>query len=345
MEYNKAFNTPMVIFTAFPGNLTSSMSGIGWVRVYSEHFGLPAGLKNLSVLSNGNSYICIGQDSSKQYVSRFDPYSGTWIPTFTMGFSYHLLSFSSGAYMWDVGSSIYSSPDGSSLNYSGYLPEMKNVIICAANNGEGAVASAWFKDTPLYVGSLGGGAWQLVGTFDKNGICCFDHIIYHSGMYVGIASDTITGSGKGGLMVSGSGSSWSRTLQYPIGHENDYYKEFSYLRSVNGKLFMTIGYRETYSSSAKYQLCLVDGGCSSYRVVKDITLSETSSLETIVYVPKLGMYLHFMSSNISVSEDGINWSDAPQQNFSGFKYKAAYIPNTGFYVTPGSNYIYFGAYK
>ena len=144
--------------------------------------------------------------------------------------------------MWDVGSSIYSSPDGSSHNYSGYLPGMKNVITCGANNG--------------------GGAWKLVGTYDKNDICCYEHIICHNGMYVGIASDTITGSGKGGLMVSGSGSGWSRTLQYPIGHEKDYYKEFSFLRSVNGKLFMVISFRETYSSSYTYQLCIMDGGCS-----------------------------------------------------------------------------------
>lgn len=344
MEYNRAFNTPIVIFTAFPGEMTSSMSGIGWVKVYSEHFGLPEGLTGLSVISNGDSYLCIASDNTKQYVSRYDKYSGTWVPTFTMSFSYSLLSFTQGRYMWYVNNSVYSSVDGSSLQYSGYLSGMKNNISCGANTGDSAVISAWYMNTPLYVGNLSSStAWKLVGTYDE-GVLCFEKMIAHGGGYVGIASDTISGSGLGGLMV-GSGGSMSRTLQYPIGHESDYYKNFGELRSVNGQLFMTVSYKKTYGSSYSYELCLVDSGCTNYRVVRTGGVNDISYLNAMIYVDRLGMYFHFGSNNIRISPNGIDWSDAPQVNFSGYKYNAAYIKNKGFYVTPGGKYVYFGAFE
>ena len=97
-----------------------------------------------------------------------------------------------------------------------------------------------------------------------------------------------------------------------------------------------------------YQLCVMNSNATSYSVVREGITGQIPGLYTMVYVEKLGQFLHFGNGVIYASPDGFRWKAIPQTNFSEDKTSAIYVPGDGFYVTTsgswGSNSILYCAY-
>ena len=346
MAYNKAFNTPLVVFAAYNGDMVSDIPLLTWTSRSKASMGLPSNSSYCYVYSNGTSFIASGYANSTSNYSCYDAATNTWVPTFSSNAD--MKYYGNGVYLLVNGASVYSSFDGMSLGYAGYLPGLGNPVMCGASNGSYGVLSAWWVHSPMYAkGNVGsGGSWTLTGDYYEDGMCCFTDMTCHHGMYIGIASDTIVGSDKGGIQVSSNGYQWRRTLQYPYGHSETNSIGFSSLRSVNGRLFL-INSRYISSHNYYYQLCVMNNNGSSYSVVR--AGSEAfPSLSAMVYVEKLGQYFHFGDNVIYTSPDGFTWKAVPQSNFGGTKTNAIYIPGDGFYVTTsgswGSNSILYCAY-
>jgi hypothetical protein len=347
MAYNRAFNTPLVVFAAFNGDMVSDIPLLTWKNQSAASMGLPSGSSYSYVYSNGTSFIARGYANSTGNFSCYDPATGTWIPTFTSKADMQYCG--NGVYLLVNSASVYSSFDGMTLNYAGYLPGLGNPVMCGASNGSYGVLSAWWVHSPMYaksnVGS--GGAWTLTGDYYEDGMCCFTDMTCHHGMYIGIASDTIVDSGKGGIQISSNGYQWRRTMQYPYGYSESFKIGFSSIRSVGGRLFLINSYYASASNSI-YQLCVMNGNGCGYTVVRQGQSKDIPSLSTMVYVEKLGQYLQFGDNVIYASPDGYQWKAVPQTNFSGTKVNAIYIPGDGFYVTTsgswGSNSVLYCAY-
>lgn len=63
MNYNRSFNTPLVVFTAFNGELISNLPPLTWVKKYPTDFGYPTNSGNYGYSApvmywNGSAYVC-----------------------------------------------------------------------------------------------------------------------------------------------------------------------------------------------------------------------------------------------------------------------------------------------
>ncbi|MDD3027320.1 MAG: hypothetical protein PHI41_04630 [Erysipelotrichaceae bacterium] len=349
MAYNKAFNTPLVVFTAFNGEMVSAVPLLTWVGRSAASMGLPSASTSKCVYSNGTTFIARGYANSTGNYAYYDPVTNTWVSSFTT--KAEMLYWGNGVYLLVNGANVYSSFNGRKVNYAGYLPGLGNPVMCGASNGTYGVLSAWWVHSPMYAKNDVGiaGNWALTGDYYEDGMCCFTTMTCHKGMYVGVASDTISGSGKGGIQISSNGYKWKRTITYPLGHANDYSKGFGEIRSINGRLFLKSTYITVRGGTTVYQLSVMNNNASSYTVVRQTTDSGTiPPLSAMVYVEKLGQYLHFGKDVIYASPDGFRWMSVPQKNFGDTKSYAVYIPGDGFYVSTngswGSNSILYGAY-
>lgn len=346
MAYSQSFNTPLVVFTAYNGDMVSDIPLLTWTRKPATALGLPSGTSYAYVYSNGTSFLAEGYANSTGNFAYYDPATKTWIPSFTTKADVKYQG--NGVYLFVNGASVYSSFNGQTLNYAGYLPGLGNPVMCGASNGTYGVLSAWWVHSPMYAkGNVGSaGAWTLTGDFYEDGMCCFTDMTCHNGMYIGIASETIVGSGKGGIQISSNGYRWSRTIEYPYGHTDKFPIGFGSIRSIGGRLFLM---NSCYISSYNYvrQLCVMNSNARSYSIVRQ-TNAAIPSLYAMVYVEKLGQFLHFGDNVIYASPDGFQWKTVPQTNFGGTKSNAIYIPGDGFYVTDsgswGSNSILYCAY-
>ena len=351
MAYDKAFNTPLVVFTAYNGDMVSDIPQFTWKTKAATELGLPAATTYKHVYSNGDSFIAYGSANSTGNYSCYDPLTKTWSAAFTTKATLHY--YGNGVFLFVNGSSVYASFDGASLQYAGYLPGLGNPVMCGASDGKYGLLSAWWVNSPMYAKADVGvsGAWALTGTFDKDGMCCFTDMTCHRGMFVGIASDTIVDSGKGGIQISSNGYQGRRTMQYAYGHTKENHLGFGNIRSVGGHLFLKCsGYVKNSdgTTTGLYQLCVMNNNAGSYAVVREETEAEIPALSTMVYVEKLGQYLQFGDNVIYASPDGFSWKAVAQTNFSGTKNTAAYIPGDGFYVSSsgswGENTMYYCAY-
>ena len=348
MAYNKAFNTPLVVFTAYNGDMVSDIPLLTWTRKSPTALGLPSNTSYAYLYSSGTSFLAEGYANSTGNFAYYDPATKTWIPSFTTNADVQYQG--NGVYLFVNGASVYSSFDGKTLNYAGYLPGLGNPVMCGASNGTYGVLSAWWVHSPMYAkGNVGtGGSWTLTGDFYEDDMCCFTSMTCHRGMYIGIASDTIADSGLGGIQISSDGYHWRRTMEYPYDHSKTNSINFSSMRSVGGKLFL-INARIRTSTDVYYQLCVLNGNGCGYTIVRESTSSVViPSLFAMVYVDKLGQFLHFGDNVIYASADGFRWKAVPQKNFGGAKSNAIYVPGDGFYVTSsgswGSNSILYCAY-
>ena len=348
MAYHKEFNTPLVVFTAFNGDMVSDIPLLTWVYRSNASMGLPSASTYKYVYSNGKACIARGYANSTGNHSYYDPLTKTWIPSFST--SAEMKYCGNGVFLLVNRASVYSSFDGKTLNSAGYLPGLGNSVMCGASNGTYGLLSAWYVHSPMYAkGNVGtGGNWTLTGDFYEDDMCCFEEMTCHQGMYVGIASETIRDSGLGGIQISSNGYHWRRTIEYPYGHSKTNPINFNSIQSVGGRLFMT-----TIRNSTTYgnleQLCIMNSNASGYTVVRQASdFTSIPYLSTMVYVEKLGQYLHFGKDVIYASPDGFRWKAVPQKNFGDTKNDAIYIPGDGFYVTTGgswgSNSILYGAY-
>lgn len=296
MAYSRHFNNTLAIWSAFRGQMITDLPSLTWVRRSSSDFGLPESGTNMMVYANGNSFIAKSYSSSMSRIALYDPLTKTW--TQVSSRNGNMQYAGNGVYLWVYNASVYVSFDGRTWSYNGFLSGMGNSVMCGASNGTGGALSAWYVYSPMYeTGNIrSSGGWRLAGTWYADGMCCFQEMTCHNGKYVGIASDTIVGSGKGGIQISTDGYRWTRTIQYPIGHASDSSKGFTEIRSVGSKLFLKTYYRVGSSGSSTYQLCVMNAGATSYTVVREGLSADIPNLDALIYVPKLGKFLHFGDS-------------------------------------------------
>jgi hypothetical protein len=350
MAFDRAFNTPLILFTAFGGEMISDVPKFTWVGRSNASLGMPSGVSLTNVYGNGKAFITVGYSSGTYYISYFDFATKTWQQTFSINGENHIFG-GNGVFLWVYGSSMYSAFNGNDWRYAGYLTARRNPAMCLASNGTGGVVSCWFVDNPVYAkGDVSNsGDWTIVGTYDKDGICCFTSMTCHKGLYVGVASDTVVGSNKGGIQISTNGYRWVRTLQYPPGYATDNSCRFGEIRSVGNRLFLQSNY--SYDSGGNFKYCyrlnVISDNAASYKTVYDFG-TNSFHLESMVYVAKLGLYILFTKTMIYSSPDGYSWKAAEKCNFYNAVVRAIYIPGDGFYVSTesdwGSNSTYYCAY-
>ena len=343
MIYDKAFNTPLVVFTTFPGEMTAKVPRLTWVRRYSEAFGAPASGRSMRVYSSGGSFIIYiyGSDGvTRTYC--YGAAAKAWVLATTT--TMEIVYYGNGVYLGVNNRSTYVSFNGRNWSYCGYLPNLINTVICAASDGVRGAMSAQSAGSPMYIKSnlTTSNTWTLAGDWFTDGMCCFESMTCRNGMFAGIASDTIVGSGKGGIQISSSGAKWYRTMQYPKAETAD---KFIEMRSIRNKLFLrTYTLPKVSGDKIVYQLCLMNDKASNYTVVREGSAAEIPTLGALQFIDALGRYLYFADGTIYSSVDGRTWDATPQTNFSGDKTTAIHIPGDGFYVGMSGSYVLYAAY-
>ena len=83
MAYSQSFNTPLVVFTSYNGDMVSDIPLLTWTRKPATALGLPSGTSNAYVYSNGTSFLAEGYANSTGNFAYYDPATKTWIPSFT----------------------------------------------------------------------------------------------------------------------------------------------------------------------------------------------------------------------------------------------------------------------
>ena len=337
MAYDRAFNTPLIIFTAFSGEM-KRFPKLNWIRRPASDFGFASSDSIMYVYANAKSNII----KCRNEIAYYNQSTKDWITFAIAGFK--IIYYGNGVYMGISKDVVYTSADGKVWRFNGVLPNLVNSVICGASNGVRGAISAWYVGNPMYIKEdvLTYGNWTLAGTWWHDRICSFENMTFHRGMFVGIADDTIEGSEAGGIQISADGKNWIRTIQHPIEHPDYDYNYFSGIRSIGEKLFLKASHDKAGTYNHLYQICIMNDGASSYRVIFETT--EIIELDAIQFVEKLGRYLWFDNNVIHSSVDGYSWESVPQTGFSGGKYTAMYVPGDGFYVGVKDSYVYYAAY-
>lgn len=356
MAYNRAFNTPLVVFTAMPGEMVSNLPPLTWVKKYPMDFGYPTNSGGSYYGSypvmywNGNVFVCrAGGSTNIGYISVYDTTTRRWSCT-QQGRSWNYMYVGNGVFMAYSGRSMYYSRDCRAWSYGGYCvlssPYHSDIFGNGwASNGVGGVIGCWNVYDPIFYSSnlSSAHAWTKAGD-ESTGLDVFGDMICHNGLYVGysIGSTYSDRQHRRGIYTSGSGASWHRTIALPYGTTYDYSaSSFGGFRSVHGKLFVETFVRRDQSGPTTYGLCLMNNSANSYRQFLSQAVATGQSrtipaLATLTYVDSLGLFLMFKENVVYSSSDGVRWTQNPQQGFTGTMDNAVHIPGDGLYVTCGS---------
>lgn len=330
MAYDRAFNTPLIIFTAFSGEM-KRFPKLNWIRRPASDFGFASSNSNIYVYANGKSNII----KCGNEIAYYNQTTKDWL-TFAIA-EFGIIYYGNGVYMGTSKDVVYTSADGNVWRFNGVLPNLVNSVSCGASDGVRGVISAWYVGNPVYIKEdvLTYGTWTLAGTLWHDGIDTYRYMTSHKGMFVGIGS-------VHDVQISADGKNWIRTIEHPIEHPDYDYNYFSYIRSIGEKLFLIVTHGKTGTYNFLDQICVMNDGASSYRVIFETT--ENIELDEIQFVEKLGRYLWFDNNVIHSSVDGYSWESVPQTGFSGGKNTAMYVPGDGFYVGVKDSYVYYAAY-
>lgn len=352
MVYDRGFNNPLAIWTAFRGEMLTNLPVLKWVKRYGRDFGYTTDYNSIAIHANGNSYVVRATGNSLSYISYYDTVQRKWVNT-NQGRSYTWYYEGNGIYLGVSGASVYYSRDGRTWLYAGYCPGMLNPITCGASNGVGGVVCPWYVDNPLYYRTSfsPAGAWTLAGKYDT-GLMVFNSMSCHKGMYVGFEHGSLYADREHwrGIMTSATGASWRRTLQLPHGASFEYAAaEFGAFKSVGAKLFVETYVRKESRGSAIYGIGLMNDSATSYvdiqqEVLPYGTYTRTKPyLSSLIYVPSLGKFLMFCANTVLSSPNGRTWTEHPQTGFPNNKSGAVYVPGDGLYVGDNAdrNYIWY----
>lgn len=353
MPYDRKFNNPAIIFTAFTGNMVTTIPELDWQLVPHEDIGMDNFELGIGVYDDGNGhYLLWGNGDS--YLSSGDPKlryfdmaTKSWMAA--SGFPFRVHYAGNGYFLSIVNDRIYACSDGRNWTTAGVLGDLGAQGCCAvATNGSSATAMSWNADIPVYSGSVSGGYWS--GSDEQTEIAFFspfreipegmDHlempspfigVEYHRGSCVAFAYG---GEDYCGI-CTGGGSAWSETMSGPYA--------ISGLRSVHGKLFMRL------SLGSASQLCVVDDSLSSYQVALSSSSSVVPFLDAVIWCDRLHRFMAAADSTSGqsatlFSSDGLHWQAAPTVgNFTPGGGSLIYIPGVGFYsVEAGA--LYFAEY-
>jgi hypothetical protein len=333
LAYDRKFNTPLVLFTAYKSEIKYGIPKLKLEAISPTKLGFSSGTEYGKVYNSGKNIIATGYYNNLYEVNSYDPATKTW--SYISFTTKPIMYWGNGVFLWVQFTYVYVSTDGKDIQYAGNLPNEKNPAMCAASSGKAGVVSCWYVDNPIYCKDdiSTSDSWIMPGTFDKDGICCFTAMTWHKGQFVGIASETVTGSNKGGIQISVSGRKWTRTIQYPYGHSGDDYKSFEQIRSVGGRLFLIAAYRKGTSGDYTGQFCTMQDGGDRYTVDFEAGQFDLPNLDAIVYVSKYAQFVAFGKANIYISPDGYNWEIADTAAFDSRPVSAVHIPGDGFYVS------------
>ena len=356
MAYDRAFNTPLVIFTAFPGEMISNLPPLTWVRKYPTNFGYPTnsggsyGSSYPTMYWNGSVFVCRASGTTNiDYISVYDPVAQQWVCT-QQGRSWNYMYVGNGVFMAYSGRSMYFSRDCKTWSYGGYCtlksPYHGDIFGEGwASNGTGGVIGCWNVYDPIfYKGSMaGGGQWTWAGDASI-GLYPFNCMEWHKGLYVGFSHGSLYSDRehKRGIYVSSSGAGWRRTLSIPYGSSfDDSTSGFGSMKSLHGRLFMESYARETSTSATHYGLCMMSDSATSYRTFMSEAVPYCGTrtmpyLSTLAYASSLGLFLMFQENMVYSSPDGFRWTKNPQVGFTGSMGNAVHIPGDGIYVTCSS---------
>lgn len=349
MVYDRRFNNPLILFTAFTGNMTTSIPVLDWRRVSYAELGMEDLEIGIGVFDNGSgSYLLWGNGDS--YLSSgdaklryFDMATKSWVAD--SGYPFHVDFAGNGYFLSIVNERIYASTDGKSWTTGGELLNLgAQGCLAVAANGTAATALCWNANIPVYSGSIGGGTWAPSASQTNIAFSSsfrseealpspFTGVTYHKGICLAWAYG---GESYVGI-CAGGGSTWTETLPGPYHIDG--------LRSIGGKLFMRLAL--TADGKTSYQLCVLSDDASSYQAA--ISGKQVPFLNAITWCDRLGRFMAVADDGNShaatlFSFDGLHWEAAPTVNdFTASGSSLIYIPEVGFYATYAGG-LYFAEY-
>ncbi|MTI81248.1 MAG: hypothetical protein FH758_10255 [Firmicutes bacterium] len=353
MSYDKGFNNPLAIWTAFGGrgNLKRlfEIPSLNWQKLYYYDFGYSSynSERQISVYDNGQAQIAVYY-AKTPYMSYFDKTTGQWTIADVPWWSYgepQILWAGDGVFLAKITgfSNIIASFDGITWHNGGYCENAQNAMTVGAYDaGAGCgIVSFWYYKSPLYYSydSLTERtAWVLVGS-DGSSVPVFSSLTAHKGLFVGItSSDTEIAKAN-----PSSPGVWTITIP-----EDQDETSYIYLKSVHEKLFVM---KWRYIDGTFHvNLCVINDDATqvtetNLSYVGDLDSNNTPNPQNIIWMESWGKYALFNEGMLYVSEDGLTWEGVEQsgltsnQSFGG----AIYVPDDGFYVK-GNNCVHYAPY-
>lgn len=353
MSYQRNFNNPLVIWAAFGGRggMVLPIPRLNWEKKYLADFGYSqhGGSTQLNVYDNGTAQIAV-YAAQTPYTSYYNKNTGQWqvvnVPWWAHGVP-EVLWAGDGVFLAKITglANIISSFDGITWYNAGYCVGAYNAMTTGAydSSRNSGIVSWWYYQTPLYYSFdslMDRTEWYLVGA-DGSSVPIFQYLTAHKGLFIGV----VGGDKSIAVASTSSPGQWTTTIPEDFSDTG-----YMFLRSVHGKLFVM---KRVYSGGLYYvDLCVLNDSATQ---ITETNLSHVGNLannnipnpQNIVWVDDWNKYAIFMESMLYVSDDGIYWEGASQQDFSvtfGDTFGGAiYIPGDGFYVK-ASGYIYYAPY-
>lgn len=324
---------------SFDPNLT-------WKRLYAEDFGFPENQGGYGFFYNGEAYICqhyfddnMVYDFNRKFWVAANPNltTGGWNVEFAGNGLFILGYFYS--------QSILISQDGVHWTRS-FAPSSNNGLRAAASDGKYGLAAFFWNKTPLFytknILNKKTFGWDLVGTnenlpSDVEPFPDFTYMEFYNGYYVGCAVD------RKYLYISRDGFKWTKSI-FVEPTADGVNRYISSLKKIHDKLFLAT---YIYGQYSKYDILLVSPDLTNTKVVLE---GISGSIQSGIYIRRCNTYLIFGNNCIWYSSGGETWKTQAQNNFSGGKGEAVYIPGDGIYVPFRGGYydtefVYYASYS